>query len=87
MAFVDIFMGIQVADPSDPSWIDGYISTSMPGEDRVDYVPKKTVGHVIKRIYTVRGFTILLRDITPCVIGTCPLEARIAALETAASGS
>lgn len=96
MAFVDIYMGIQVADPSDPSRIDGYISTSMPGEDRVDYVPK-TFEHVIKRIYTLRGLTILLRDITPCVAGTCPfvdptdsitsLQSRVAALEALAMGT
>ena len=83
MSFNDIYSGIQAASPSEPGYIDGDIfGTTQPGTVLTDYEPH-IGGRVVRRVYTLRGLTILIHDITPCVCGSCPLEARIAALENA----
>ena len=79
MSFNDIYSGIQAASPSEPGYIDGDIfGTTQPGTVLTDYEPY-IGGRVVRRVYTLRGLTILIHDITPC--GSCPLERRIAILE------
>ena len=82
MSFGDIYSGIQAIE-TDPGHIDGKLcGTAQPGTVLTDYEPH-IGGRVVRRVYTMRGLTILIHDITPCVCGSCPLEARIAALENA----
>lgn len=82
MSFGDIYSGIQAIE-TDPGHIDGKLcGTTQPGTQLTDYEPY-IGGRVVRRVYTLRGLTILIHDITPCVCGSCPLEARIAALENA----
>lgn len=82
MSFGDIYSGIQAIE-TDPGHIDGKLcGTTQPGTVLTDYEPY-IGGRVVRRVYTLQGLTILIHDITPCVCGSCPLEARIAALENA----